>query len=548
MPLKAVDSHRRFQSQETQTVLEHNQKRVLDLTAKRRFRSAWLLLCFTLLGFAVMGYHPGLEDDGLYLSAVKMDLNPALYPHDAEFFRIQLEASYFDKIMASAVRLTGMPVAVMELAGQLAAIAIVVFACWRIACSLFDEERARWAGTAMVAAMFTLPVAGTGLFLLDQHLHARNAATALILLAVWRVLEDRRWQAAPLLAIALLIHPIMAAAGVCFCFFLGACLSEPVRLWVSSWHRAPSAASLAAAVPLGWIFESPNPLWKKALDTRTYYYLYKWTWYEWLGALAPIFLFWLLWRVASKHGQTRLARFSLAVFVYAAVCQAIAMTLLAVPSLIRLTPLQPMRYLQIVYFFMALIAGCLAGKYLLKGSVWRWAVFLVIFNGAMFVAQRLEFGNSAHIEWPGSAPANPWLQAFAWIRTNTPTDAYFALDPRYLALPKEDYHSFRALAERSQLADAIKDSAVVTQVPELGPLWNTQVEAQQGWKSFGLQDFERLRNQFGVTWVLVRYPWPAGLDCRWHNQSLSVCEVPEKNSNDQNVNDSGPNSNLRFAE
>ena len=39
---------------------------------------------------------------------------------------------------------------------------------------------------------------------------------------------------------------------------------------------------------MGWIFEPPNPLWKKALATRTYYYLYKWTWYEWLGALAPL--------------------------------------------------------------------------------------------------------------------------------------------------------------------------------------------------------------------------------------------------------------------
>jgi hypothetical protein len=202
-----------------------------------------------------------------------------------------------------------------------------------------------------------------------------------------------------------------------------------------------------------------------------------------------------------------------------------------------------MRYLQLVYFFMALIAGSLAGKYVLKTHVWRWAAFLVVFNGTMFAAQRLEFANSAHIEWPGSAPANPWLQAFAWIRTNTPTDAYFALDPYYLAAPGEDYHSFRALAERSQLADAIKDSAVVTQVPELGPLWNAQVEAQEGWGSFGPRDFKRLREQFGVNWVLVHYPSPAGLNCRWHNQSLSVCEVPEENTIDQ-----GPNSNLRFAE
>ena len=144
----------------------------------------------------------------------------------------------------------------------------------------------------------------------------------------------------------------------------------------------------------------------------------------------------------------------------------------------------------------------------------------------MFVAQRQLFSGSVHLELPGRQPANPWLQAFAWIRQNTPTDAYFALDPHYLAAPGEDYHSFRALAERSQLADAIKDTAVVTQVPELGPVWERQVQAQVGWTHFQLADFQRLKTDFGVNWVLVSYPQPAGLDCRWHNESLTVCRVP----------------------
>ena len=53
-----------------------------------------------MLGFVVMGYHPGLEDDGIYLTAVKADLNPALYPYNANFFRLQMEATVFDEWMA----------------------------------------------------------------------------------------------------------------------------------------------------------------------------------------------------------------------------------------------------------------------------------------------------------------------------------------------------------------------------------------------------------------------------------------------------------------
>jgi hypothetical protein len=497
------------------------------MTSERKFPvNLLLILCFTLIGFAVMGYHPGLEDDGIYLSAVKHDLNPALYPHDTNFFRLQLQGTFFDEWVAGFVHSTGIPVAVTELLWQLASIGLIVFACWSIARKLFAEESAHWAGVAMVTAMFTLPVAGTALYLVDQHLHARNVATALILVAVSRILADRRWQAVTLLFVAFLMHPIMAAAGISFCFFLTMALSEPVHAWLRSLRRAQSTSAPAAAAPLRWIFEVPNPQWKKALDTRTYYYLYKWTWYEWLGALAPLFLFWLLWRMARRQNETVLARFALAVFAYGVFQQTVAMLLLGFPSLVRITPLQPMRYLHLVYFFLALISGCLLGKYLLKAKVWRWALFLLIANGVMFATQRIEFSSSQHIEWPGRAPSNPWLQAFAWIRTNTPTNAYFALDPRYLEAPGEDYHSFRALAERSQLADAIKDAAVVTLIPELGPVWDRQVEAQKGWRNFRLADFERLKAEFGVDWVLVSYPLPADLACRWHNNTLAVCQIP----------------------
>jgi hypothetical protein len=45
----------------------------------------FLVLFFTTLSLVVMGYHPGFEDDGIYLTAVKSNLNSALYPHDAAF-------------------------------------------------------------------------------------------------------------------------------------------------------------------------------------------------------------------------------------------------------------------------------------------------------------------------------------------------------------------------------------------------------------------------------------------------------------------------------
>jgi hypothetical protein len=485
-----------------------------------------LTLFFTTLGLAVMGYHPGIEDDGVYLTAVKYKLNPALYPHDSSFFRFQLQASFFDNWVAGFVRWTGIPLAYTELLWQFASIALIVFGCWTIARRLFPEARVQWAGVALVTAMFTLPVAGTALYLVDQHLHPRNVATAIILLAVSRILSGKSWQAAPLLLVAFMLHPIMGIMGISFCFFLSMVLLEPLHHLLRRWRGSGHGSWAAAFVPLGWVFEPPTHAWREALGTRTYFFLFRWTWYEWLGVWAPLVLFCLLWRIERKRGETLLARFALAVFLYGVFQLVVAMLMLGFPALIRLAPLQPMRFLQLIYVFMVLVGGCLLGKYLLKASIWRWALFLLVFNAGMFAAQRLQFNGSEHLELPGRTSANPWLQAFAWIRQNTPTNAYFALDPKYMAAPGEDYHSFRALAERSQLADFIKDTAVVTQIPELGEVWERQLQAQKGWSRFQLADFERLKAEFGVGWVVVGYPAQAGLDCEWHNDLLTVCRIP----------------------
>lgn len=482
------------------------------------------VLLFTCLGFAVMGYHPGYEDDGIYLAAVQSDLHPALYPHDADFFKLQMQASAFDSATAEFVRITHIPVAWTELLGQLSAIFLILWASQSIAGRLFERPEARWAGVAAMAAMLTLPVSGTALYIADQHLHPRNLATAFILLAADRILAGKRWRAVPLLVAALLMHPMMAAFGCSFCFCLAVVLMEPVHVWLRE-VRESFARGAAGLVPLGWVFDPPSPAWRKALSTRGYYFLSQWRWYEWLGALGALFLFWLLMRWAKKRGRTLLSRFAFAVLVYGVFQQLVAIGMLTPASLARLAPLQPMRYLQIVYCFLALFAGCLAGEFLLNKRVWRWAVFLLVINGAMLSAQEVEFPGCPHFEMPWTKAANPWLQAFAWIRQNTPADAYFALDPYYLAAPEEDYHSFRALAERSQLADGIKDAAVVALVPDLAPEWDREVTAQSGWQNFKIADFERLKREFGVDWVLVRYPAPAGLDCDWHNTGLAVCRV-----------------------
>ena len=129
------------------------------------------------------------------------------------------------------------------------------------------------------------------------------------------------------------------------------------------------------------------------------------------------------------------------------------------------------------------------------------------------------------MEWPGSDPRNDWVRAFLWVRQNTPLDAYFALDPNHMSAPGEDQHGFRDIAERSRLADNVKDSGAVTMFPKLADTWLQQTRALGGWKNFTVTDFEGLKQSYGVNWVVLQAGTQAGLACPYRNQSVAVCEI-----------------------
>ena len=162
----------------------------------------------------------------------------------------------------------------------------------------------------------------------------------------------------------------------------------------------------------------------------------------------------------------------------------------------------------------------------LKNQLWRWLLLFVPLAAGMAYAQRQLFPATPQLELPGLTGRNDWVEAFLWIRDNTPNQAYFALDPEHMEMPGEDQHGFRAIAERSMLADKIKDSGAVTMFPALAETWQQQVQSQAGWKSFTVTDFRRLHDKFGITWVVLNRPEVAGLACPYRNRTLIVCQVP----------------------
>ncbi len=113
-----------------------------------------------------------------------------------------------------------------------------------------------------------------------------HIATGLILLAVSRILAGKSWQAVPLLLLAFLLHPLMAALGISFCFFLTMVLLEPVHHWLRRWRGAATELYGGRLCSPGLGLRAAHArLARRRSSMRNYLFLYRWAWYEWLGAL-----------------------------------------------------------------------------------------------------------------------------------------------------------------------------------------------------------------------------------------------------------------------
>lgn len=495
--------------------LEHAQERVFA-PVRPRWCVAGVLLLLTLLALLIHGYHVGVEDQEVYLAALHKNLDPSAYPFNARFFMEQIQLACFVPAVAATARVLHSLVWTLFL-WHVVSIFVILWACWRLTEVCFEDEGARWAGVLMVTVLLTMPIAGTALFPVDQYLHPRAPATCGILLGLVATLEKRWLKAAGCMAFAFLMHPLMAMFGASLLFFVA---------WPAKASRKFTQRAMAVSMALPfYLFQTPSNAWKEAAHARRYYFPLLWTWYEWLGLIAPVLLVWLFARYARRRGTKTLERLATRLFAFALFQFAVG-ALITMPSATeQLTSFQPMRWLHIFYFLFLLIGGCLIGQSVLQNKAWRWAILFVPLAGAMLYVQLDSFRYSDHIEWPGQAVKNPWARAFLWSEANTPKDAIFAIDPDYMTLHEEDGYGVRALAQRSLLAENKKDPGEATVFPDLAPLWQEQVAAQRGIEHFDREQFHQLRTQNGATWTVLPATAIVPLECPYRNEAAEVCKV-----------------------
>jgi hypothetical protein len=473
-----------------------------------------ILLLLTLGALLIHGYHPWAEDSEIYLAGVVKTLHPELYPFNAQFFGTHSGSTIYTDFVAASVRASHLPLSVVLFVLHVASIYLFLLACWQLISRCFPDAKARWAGVALIAALLTLPVAGTALYILDQYLNPRNLAAVAGMFAVARMIDQKYLRAGLFLIVTAAIHPLMAVFVFFYCFLL-----------LALKHFDPQLAAVACLLPFGISLDPPSAAYHQAALTHGFHYVTRWTWYEWLGMLAPILILWWFSRLARARQLRNLELLCRALVIYELVFIPPALVLSSFSRFEALARLQPMRCLFLLYILLFLVIGGFLGEFVLKNQVWRWLALFLPLCAGMFIAQRALFPADRHIEWPGSAPTNPWAQAFVWVRENTPADAIFALDPETLNLPGEDQQGFRAIAQRSRLADHTSDAGAVSMFPAMADEWFRQVQAQAGWKDFQAPDFHRLQTDFAVTWVVLQSPGVSGLDCPYRNPAVLVCRL-----------------------
>ncbi len=493
-----------------------------------KLKNFLLLVLLTFAAVFIHGYHAGIEDSEIYRSGIEKVFNPALFPSHTEFFWSHEHLSLYAVLIADSAKLTHLPLEWTFFLWHLLSIFLLLLAAWELTGKVFSDTKARWAAVTLLASVLTLVIGGTGLYIMDEYLNPRNLSAFSSVFAIVRVLDRKYVQAILFLLFTAAMHPFMAVFAGAYCVVVF-CLERGV-----GGTRIPASTLLS---PITFLYQPPSAAYEKVISEHHFHYVQRWAWYELLGGIAPFLFLWWFSTVAvsreraapslAEAGRMRNLRILCRALVYYGIISFAAALILDLPhQLETLARLQPMRMLFVTYILFALFSGGLLAEYVLKAKLWRWLLFFVPICWAMFYSQCALFPHSHHVEWPGQKPMNQWVQAFDWVRQNTPNNALFALDPNYMNIHGSDENGFRAIAERSRMADYAKDRGVVTMFPALANEWLSQTDALKNWKSFGVADFVSLKRTYGVDWVVLQQPGIAGLDCPYSNPTVLVCRVP----------------------
>ncbi len=248
-------------------------------------RSPWSLLLILVFVNSCFQPYRGLSHDArLYAFEVMNHLEDGRF-HDELSLCYDRAGNFsvFSSLVLPVAQWTGIEVAFFLV--YLVCKVFMIFALQRLVLALVRERKV---AVAALLVMVAAPIdfGGMGVFHVNESfLTPRILAIGLVLLGLERLLLDRWIVSILLLMIALLIHPIMAVAGLLTwtCFVLSRCLST--RQFAGVLGVTSFAAVVCLAVPMIGLrlFGEMDPLWKeRVVDFNHYSIPTKWRLRDWV--------------------------------------------------------------------------------------------------------------------------------------------------------------------------------------------------------------------------------------------------------------------------
>jgi hypothetical protein len=479
----------------------------------------------TVIALLVHGYHPYVDDAAIYVAGIEKVIHPSLFPIHAEYVMPHLRHSLFSFVLGWLVRSLHIRLTYALFATYLVSLWLMLAACWRLTCLLFTKPQARWGAMLLITATLTLPVAGSAIFFIDPYLTARSFSTPATLFAIAYTLERRMLAASLCLAAAFVLHPLMAAYAIGYVLAL-VLLRRGSFGWLAG--LAVLVLALSAAASHAGSLLGGTPAYQAAAMSRSYFFLDHWAWFEVFGLFPPLAAAFIYCARRGFRLQSNYSRISAASLYVGALALLFAVLFARTDRSFLLARLQPLRAFQLIYILFFLLLGNVLGEHVLRRRWWAWAACFAAIAGIMMTAQFYTYPALSHVEWPWVRSQNPWEQAFLWIRGNTPRDAFFALDPHYQQQPQEDTLGFRAVAQRSVLADWSKDGGVAAIYPAVAQEWWNQVTAAQSFSHWNDDQRVDALLPYRVTWiVLPRNAAATHFDCPYANAAVRVCRMPQ---------------------
>jgi hypothetical protein len=481
----------------------------------------------SLVAVAIHGYHLGVEDAEIYIPAVSKLIHPDLFPFGAEFFQSHEHLSLFAPILAWTARITHLSTDWTIFLWYVATLFATLVACWMLAALAFSSPRARWAAILAVTVAITMPAANTGLLLMDPYLTARSFSTPLTVFVLAAFLARRFALAAILAVVTAMIHPQM----VVYLLLLLAVLwvLERFKIGDESAPVSPQlpAAAIIAFLPADFRLAPAQGAYREALYARDFYFLFTWTWYDWLGLIAPLAILWWFWKARPRGTTPVFSRLCFGLIPFGIISIVSAAIVSSSHIFDMYARLQPLRCFHLITFVFLVFFGGVVGEYAIEVGRWLFPVICIGVAALMFYVERNIYPASPQIEWPWvQNTSNAWVNTLLWVRHNTPHDAIFAVDSRYFDDTGVDKHGFRAISHRSELADYFKDGGAVAIFPALADEWKQMTDATYGLNHFTVADFERLAREYPVTWTVIHGAAPEGMECPYERQGYSVCRIP----------------------